>query len=261
MLPSLPCLAGIPQVHWFGVEGDYTVLILTILGPNLEQLFEFCEREFSMKTILIIAMQMLQRLEYLHSKNFLHRDMKPENILIGQGKKASTIYLIDYGLAKRYLCPRTGRHIPYKEEKGMIGTARYLSLSGHLGNEHSRRDDLESLGIVLVYFIKRGRLPWDVPRPTQYTVDAKDPNVYHAQMLKQKAEEEWGAEVLNKKRTTTVEQLCEGCPLAFKTYMKYCRELSFEAKPNYKYLRGLFENLFREMNYEEDGQFDWIVQK
>ena len=104
---------------------------MSILGPNLQQLFDFCEQNFTLRTVLIIASQMLQRLEYLHSKNFVHRDMKPENILIGQGKKQSTVYLIDYGLAKRFLCPKTGNHIPYKENKGIIGTAKYLSLSGH----------------------------------------------------------------------------------------------------------------------------------
>ena len=121
---------------------------------------------------------MVHRLEYLHLKNFVHRDMKPENILIGQGKKANTVYLIDFGLAKRYLCPKSGSHIPYKEKKGIIGTTKYLSLSGHRGNEHSRRDDLESLGIVLIYFLRGGVLPWDVPKPTEFKVDAKDPNAY-----------------------------------------------------------------------------------
>ena len=130
---------------------------------------------------------MVQRLEYLHSKNFVHRDMKPENILIGQGKKSNTVYLIDFGLAKRYLCPKSGRHVPFKADKGIIGTAKYLSLSGHRGNEHSRRDDLEALGIVLIYFLRKGRLPWDVPKPTEFKVDAKDPNAYQNQLLKDKA--------------------------------------------------------------------------
>ena len=165
-------------MHWFGVEGDYTVLIMAIMGPNLEQLFEFCEYQFSLKTVLLIAMQLVMRLEYLHAKNFVHRDMKPENILIGQGKKSSTFYLIDFGLTKRYLCPKTGNHIPFKEQKGIIGTTKYLSLSGHKGNEHSRRDDLESLGIILLYFMRRGHLPWDVKRPDAKNVDAKDPNAY-----------------------------------------------------------------------------------
>ena len=104
--------------------------------------------------------------------------MKPENILIGQGKKTNTFYLIDFGLAKRYLCPKTGTHIPFKANKGTIGTLKYLSLSAHKGNEHSRRDDLESLGIILIYFLRRGNLPWDVEGPEKLNLDAKDPNAY-----------------------------------------------------------------------------------
>lgn len=120
--------------------------------------------------------------------------------------------MIDFGLAKRFLCPKSGRHIPFKEDKGIIGTTKYLSLNTHRGNEHSRRDDLEALGIVLIYFIRKGRLPWDITRPTEFKVDAKDPNAYQNQLLKDKAQEQWAMEVLQKKQETTVEQLCEGCP-------------------------------------------------
>lgn len=89
---------------------------MAILGPNLQQLFDFCENKFSLKTVLIIGMQMIQRLEFLHSNNFIHRDMKPENILIGQlRRKQDIIHLIDFGLVKRYLCPKSGNHIPFKE--------------------------------------------------------------------------------------------------------------------------------------------------
>ena len=132
-------------------------------------------------------MQLLSRLEYLHKNNFVHRDLKPENIVIGQGKKSSTIFLIDFGLAKCFLCPKTGAHIPFKANKGLIGTAKYLSLSAHQGNEHSRKDDIEALGIVLIYFLRRGRLPWDMKRPDTTVIDIKDPNAYANQMLQEKA--------------------------------------------------------------------------
>ena len=138
--------------------------------------------------------------------------MKPENIVIGQGKKAGTVYLIDFGLAKRFLCPKTGRHIPYKEDKGIIGTARYLSLRGHQGNEHSRRDDMESLGIVLINFLSRGALPWDVPKPIELKIEAVKDN-FLANEQAMEALNAWNAECCNVKVNTSVEQLCEHVPI------------------------------------------------
>ena len=102
---------------------------------------------------------MLQRIEYIHSKGFMHRDVKPDNFLIGIGNRKHIIYLIDLGLAKRYKDPRTGEHIPYRDGKNLTGTARYASLNTHLGIEQARRDDLEGIHFVLMYFL-RGMLPW-----------------------------------------------------------------------------------------------------
>lgn len=123
-------------------------------------------------------MQVLNRLEWFHERQFLHRDMKPENILVGQGKKANIIYLIDFGLTKRYIEAKSGKHITFKENKGIIGTLKFLSLNGHMGNEHSRRDDLEAFGNILCYFLTKGNLPWDLPAPKETVIDMKDPNAY-----------------------------------------------------------------------------------
>lgn len=132
------------------------------MGPNLGQLFKFCEKKFSNKTVSIIAIQMLERLEHLHDSGYLHRDLKPENIMIGQGKKAGIIHLIDFGLAKRYICPNTGKHVEHKKNKGVFGTTRYLSKNANSGCEQSRVDDLIALGHILVMLLRGGKLPWDM---------------------------------------------------------------------------------------------------
>ena len=152
-------IVGIPSVQWFGVEGDYNCMIMDLLGPSLEDLFTFCKRKFSLKTVLMLGEQMVSRLEFLHNNHFIHRDMKPDNFLVGINKKQHLLYMIDYGLAKRYRDPKTGDHIPYRDGKSLTGTARYASVNTHLGIEQSRRDDLESICYILIYFLK-GTLPW-----------------------------------------------------------------------------------------------------
>ena len=126
---------GIPSLHWFGVEGDYNVMVMDFLGPSIEDLFNYCKRKFSIKTALMLADQMIERLEFMHNNNFLHRDIKPDNFLIGHGKKQNTVFIIDFGLAKRYRDPKSGEHIPYKDNKSLTGTARYASINTHLGIE------------------------------------------------------------------------------------------------------------------------------
>jgi serine/threonine protein kinase len=186
---------GIPKVHWFGVEGDHSIMVMDLLGPSLEDLFNYCKRKFSLKTVLMLADQMIQRIEYIHSRLFIHRDIKPDNFLIGIGKRQHYVYIIDFGLAKRYRDPKSGEHIPYKDNKSLTGTARYASINTHLGIEQSRRDDLECLGYVLLYFM-RGSLPWQGNR---------------AKTKKEKYDS-----IKEKKTEISVEELCQEFPDEFK---------------------------------------------
>merc|ERR1719383_1293978 len=151
LLKHLEGVPGIAHVHYFGVQGDFNAMVVDLLGPSLEDLFNVCKRRFSLKTVLMVADQMLYRIEYLHSKNFIHRDIKPDNFLTGHEKLSNVVYLIDFGLAKKYRDPKTRQHIPYCENKSLTGTARYASINAHHGIEQSRRDDLEAIGYVVMY--------------------------------------------------------------------------------------------------------------
>lgn len=160
---------GIPRVYMKGSMGDNNIMVMDLLGPSLEDLFNYCGRRFTLKTTMMLGIELITRLEFIHHRNFIHRDIKPDNFVIGIGERANVVYIIDFGLSKQYRDPYHTKHIPYlslaavmssyRENKNLTGTPRYASLSNHLGIEQSRRDDLESLGYVLLYFI-RGKLPW-----------------------------------------------------------------------------------------------------
>ncbi|KAF8223836.1 kinase-like protein [Tricholoma matsutake] len=231
---------GVPQVHHFGQEGLHNVLVIDLLGPNLEDLFDMCGRKFTIKTVCMAAKQMVTRVQAIHDKSLIYRDIKPDNFLIGVTgtKSANTIHVIDFGMAKHYRDPKTKMHIPYRERKSLSGTARYMSINTHLGREQSRRDDLESLGHVFMYFL-RGGLPWQGLR---------------AATNKQKYEK-----IGEKKQTTTINELCEGFPEEFSIYMNYVRKLGFEETPDYEFLRELFTKVLKTLNEPEDGIFDWML--
>ena len=232
---------GIPKLHWCGSQGNYNILIMDLLGHSLEDLFNYCKRKYTLLTTLMLVEQMLSRIEFIHSRNFIHRDVKPDNFLLGRGNKKHQVYVIDFGLAKRYRDPRTGLHIPYKDGKSLTGTARYASINTHLGIEQARRDDIEAIGYILVYFMK-GNLPW--------------------QGLKARNVKEKYEKIKEKKISTNLDDLCQGLPDEFKTFIQYARDLKFEDRPDYSYLREIIRQICEKehltFNY---NKYDWILKK
>ena len=187
----------------------------------------------------MVAKQMLSRVQTIHEKNLIYRDIKPDNFLIGRPntKIQNVIHVVDFGMAKQYRDPKTKQHIPYRERKSLSGTARYMSINTHLGREQSRRDDLEALGHVFMYFL-RGGLPW--------------------QGLKAATNKQKYEKIGEKKQTTAIKDLCDGFPEEFNKYLSYVRNLGFEDTPDYDYLRDLFTKALQNTGEVEDGEYDWM---
>ena len=212
---------GIPKIYIFFSSHQYNFMIFELLGLNLEQLFYLCNKKFTNSIIKSLGLQMLSRLEFIHKRHIIHRDIKPENFLIGKDKNP-IVYICDFGLGKRFRDKKTGMHIPYKNGKNFTGTLCFASIYTHMGIEQSRRDDLESLAYILIYFSK-GSLPW--------------------KGLKTKNKSEKNSKILSQKMNTSNEDLCSGIPKELSTFLQYTRDLQFEERPDYDYLRGLLNKI------------------
>jgi len=237
---KLKDIEGIPNIYNYidYKEQKKSILVLEYLGPTLEQLFNFCNRKFTLKTNLLIIDQLITRLENIHCHGILHKDLKPENFLIGYYDK-NLIYLIDFGLSVNYINNRNFSHNIYNKNVSFAGTLRYSSINNHKGIEQSRRDDLESLGYIIIYLFT-GTLPWK---------GIKGNNNKHTQKL-----------IYEKKVNINLKNLCNNLPNEVYKYMSYCKNLEFYQQPDYDYLRNLFYKLMLKNNIKKDNNYDWNIK-
>ena len=227
---------GIPKVYCYGNNQSHNLLVEELLGKSLEDIFNSFGKPFSLKTVCVLGIEMIKRIQSIHQKYYIHRDIKPDNFMTGRGENEKNIYIIDFGLAKKYYSVSKAQHIKFTTGKHLIGTARYCARNAHRGYEQGRRDDIESIGYVLMYFLL-GVLPW--------------------QGLKIKKNEDQFEKIAEKKYTTPFEELTEGQPEEFLIFFKYIDKLNFEDQPNYIYLIGLFQTMIDKYCRECFYDFDW----
>ena len=227
----------IPMVKSFGYTGDYNVLIMELMGKSLEDLFESMPtKKMSVRCVCNIGYQMIEIIEYVHNKHIVHRDIKPDNFVMGKGNKSKFLFLLDFGLAKKYRSSTTLKHYPLIKKKHLTGTARYASINALNGYTQSRRDDLEAIGYVLVYFLL-GRLPW--------------------QGMLNKNKDERYMKIMEVKRDTDPHILCKNLPAEFEQYITYTRNLEYEQDPDYNMLKNLFLKVLNDEEHCIDYYYDW----
>ena len=228
----------IPKLFWYGSENNYNFLVMNYMGASFEKLFEKYNKSFSLKTIIMLSIDLLKILEYIHDNNIIHRDLKPDNIVIGNGDNSNNIYILDFGLSKNFMNKDNGQHIELVKNKSLVGSMRYASIRNHKGYEQSRRDELESLGYILLYFLKGGNLPWNG--------------------LPSSNKEEKSKKICQLKGSIDLEDLCSDVPEEYRLLIAYARKLKFDAKPNYSYLINLFKKLLVNSGFQYDKKYDWV---
>ena len=227
----------IPKLKTFGYSGSLIILVMELLGDSLDKIFDkLPSRKMSIRCVCNIAYQLLMIFEIIHNCNIIHRDIKPANVAIGFEGKSKFIYLLDFGLSKKYRSSKTKKHFPFVQGNKLIGNARYSSIDALDGGTQSRRDDLESLGYLLLYLLL-GRLPWQ-----GHISHSKEDKYYKIKKIK---------------KNTTPEELCQGLPPQIQEYVEYTRNLEYETDPDYNYLKNLFLTILKHYNWEFDYYYDW----
>ncbi|KAL6309509.1 casein kinase I delta, partial [Sparassis latifolia] len=225
---------GIPHVLWFGEEDNYNVMVMDLLGPSLKDLFNQCGQKFSLKTVLLLGIQLIDRLEFIHSQYLVHHDVKQDNFLVGMGKHAHVLYAIDFGLSSVYWNSQTYKHKVYSVEKQLLRTVHYASINAHQSITQSCRDDIESLEYTLVYFLC-GSLPWQ-------------------------GLQDDSTQILQCKMDTFIDDLCDMLPVELSLLLSHACTLGFKEEPDYSYLHDLFYSLFNRERFRDDEVFDWSVK-
>eukprot|EP01062_Namystynia_karyoxenos_P075129 TRINITY_DN7230_c0_g2_i1.p2 TRINITY_DN7230_c0_g2~~TRINITY_DN7230_c0_g2_i1.p2 ORF type:complete len:311 (+),score=95.82 TRINITY_DN7230_c0_g2_i1:97-1029(+) len=223
---------GFARYHWYGGTPDgSSALVTDLLGSSLGGMVEKRGRGLKVRAALKVGLQLLSRVEHLHKNSWVHRDIKPDNCLFGIGKNSKRVYLIDFGLSQNFR-DNKAHHVAYDDKVGFSGTPDFASLRSHTGVRQTRRDDLESLGYVIIYLI-RGSLPW--------------------QGLQGSTDQEVFEKVRRCKEMTTVEELCQGCPKELSAFLHYVRTLPYNAEPDYARLRNLLQSALQQQGASSDA--------
>lgn len=224
--------AGVPKIHFLCEYKAKRALVMDLLGKSLLHLFKTCGT-LSLKMVTLLGIKLLCNLEELHNRGVIHKDLKPGNVVFGVDGDENDVYLVDFGVSSMYMLG--GRHIPFEQNRRIAGTPTFMSISQQLGHQVSRRDDLESLGYLMLFMLN-GSLPWK-----HVSGSGKDRF----------------QNILTVKQETTVDEMCEGLPHQYTEYFNYAFELAFQEEPNYDYLRGLFVQVLHERSWSKDSKFDW----
>jgi len=231
ILEKLEKCARVPRLIWHGQYKQYRVMALELQGMNLSDLYDICDRQFSLKTAIYILIECIYCMEDIHCKGIVHRDIKPQNFIVNRDPTSNKLYVIDFGLSS-WFKTSVGGHIPFNDQCSPVGTARYASINNHKGVHQTRRDDLESIGYMIVFFLKK-ELPWQGMREPRRV-------------------KKW-RKIQQKKESVSCYDLTQGLPNEFTFYLETVKKLGYDEKPDYKKLIRVFKRLYKRQGfYDED---------